>query len=151
MESYKESLSEKEIKKEQLMLLYENTIDDSFVLFSDYKLLYKRLNKYDYKNLVQDMMKVKLNQCIEIREIYEELVNGKYMDKKITPKKMLRVKDIFVEECNYSDSINYIYSNINEMPLMLRLNKVIHEQNLLLIKLMYLQNLIGYHWQTNNK
>lgn len=151
MESYKESLGEKEIKKEQLMLLYENTIDDSFVLFSDYKLLYKRLNKYDYKNLVQDMMKAKLNQCIEIREIYEELVNGKYMDKKITPKKMLRVKDIFVEECNYSDSINYIYSNINEMPLMLRLNKVIHEQNLLMIKLMYLQNLIGYHWQTNNK
>lgn len=151
MESYKESLGEKEIKKEQLMLLYENTLDDSFVLFSDYKLLYKRLNKYDYKNLVQDMMKAKLNQCIEIREIYEDLVNGKYMDKKITPKKMLRVKDIFVEECNYSDSINYIYSNINEMPLMLRLNKVIHEQNLLLIKLMYLQNLIGYHWQTNNK
>ena len=143
--------SKEEIRKQQMILLYEYIIDNGYTKYKNYKDMYKHLNAHQNRSIIQDVMKTKLYQCKELSEIYNRLSGKKYNPKKIDSRKVIRVTELFAEECNYAETLNYLYTNTSEITFKLDLIHIINEEQLALIKLMYLEGLLGSNWEANNK
>lgn len=146
-----QSTSNESIRKEQLLLLYESLIDDGCHLYNAYKRIHNKLISHENKNIVQDIMKTKLYQCRELIDLYNQLSRDNYANKKVDIEKECKLSKMFAKESNYAETLNYIYSNTNEISIKLNLTKVINDENAILFKLLYLQSLIGVYWEANNK
>ena len=139
------------IKKEQLLLLYDNLIDDAYNLYNRYKIIHNNIYPRINKNIIQDIMKTKLNQSRELISLYNQLSYNKYIKKELEDVKILRLSEMFAKESNHEEILIYINANIKDNNVGHLLQNIINNENQILIKLLYLQSLVGVDWKTNNK
>ena len=139
------------IKKEQLLLLYDNLIDDACNLYNAYKVIHNSIISRINKNIVQDIMKLKLNQSKELINLYNKLSCRKYVNKKMNYDKKYRLAQMFAKESNHGEVLNYIYANTMDYDIKHMIQKIINDENLILFKLLYLQSLFGINWEADNK
>lgn len=139
------------IKKEQLLLLYENLIDEGLYLYNTYKKIHNKLICHENRNIVQDIMKTKLYQIRELLSIYNQLSGKCYRSKEDITNNKNKLSKMFAKESNYVEAFNHIYANTNDIGIKLTLTKIIQDENIILFRLLYLQSLIGIYWEANDK
>ncbi|MCT4596636.1 MAG: hypothetical protein N4A50_01995 [Vallitalea sp.] len=139
------------IEKEQLLLLYENLIDEGLHLYNIYKSIHNKLISHENRNIVQDIMKTRLYQIRELISIYNKLSGECYRSKQSNVHKKNKLKKMFAKESNYVEAINHIYANTNDIVTKVKLTKLIQDENIILFRLLYLQSLIGICWEANDK
>ena len=139
------------IEREQLLLLYENLIDEGYNLCTGYKAMHNKIISHINRNIVQDIMKSKINQCNESINLYNKLSCRKYVNKKMNYDKKYRLAQMFAKESNHGEVLNYIYANTMDYDIKHMIQKIINDENLILFKLLYLQSLFGINWEADNK
>ncbi|GKX28697.1 hypothetical protein SH1V18_11770 [Vallitalea longa] len=139
--------STESIKKEQLLLLYENLIDDAYNLYNSYKTIHNNIISHINKNIVQDIMKLKLNQSRELINLYKRLSCMQYINKPLENDEVIGLSEMFAKESNHGEILNYIYANIKDKDVNCLLQVIINNENLILLRLLYLQSLLGINWK----
>lgn len=143
--------STESIKNEQLLILYENLIDDSYNLYNGYKIIHNKMSSHINKNIALDIMKLKLNQSRELINLYNQLSCMDYVNKELENKEILGLSEMFAKESNHGEILNYIYANIEDRNVKYLLQNIINNENLVLLRLLYLQSLLGVDWKVYNK
>jgi hypothetical protein len=141
----------KDIIKEQLVLLVEDIIDEGDNLCKEYTIIHSCLRSHINRNILQNIMKVKLLQSNDLKKIYKKLSNRNYVNKEPGNSGKIKLSEMFVKESNYLELLNYVYNDINDFSIKLDFIKIMSDENLIICRLLYLQSLLGVNWQTNNK
>lgn len=144
-------MSNEFIKREQLLLLYENIIEEGYNLCTGYKAMHNKIISHINRNTIQDIMKSKINQCNELINLYNRLSPSKYVNKKVDYDRRYKLAQMFAKESNHGEMLNYIYSNTVDYDIKMIIQKIINDENLILCRLLYLQSLLGINWEADNK